>query len=59
LFGLKTLAEDEDGRLPEIFTESNYKKINQSILYTSTMTTPALRFGGLAPATTNGYAPGG
>ncbi|XP_056001188.1 carnitine O-palmitoyltransferase 2, mitochondrial-like [Ostrea edulis] len=58
LFGLKILAEEEDGRLPEMFTDSNYQKINHIILSTSTVSSPAILIGGFAPVTPNGYGVG-
>ncbi|XP_061187817.1 carnitine O-palmitoyltransferase 2, mitochondrial-like [Saccostrea echinata] len=58
LFGLKTLAEEEDGKLPQMFTDPNYQKINHIILSTSTVSSPAILIGGFAPVTQNGYGVG-
>lgn len=59
LFGLKTLAEEEEGgRVPELFTDPNYQKLNHIILSTSTVSSPAILIGGFAPVTPDGFGVG-
>ncbi|XP_038068074.1 carnitine O-palmitoyltransferase 2, mitochondrial-like [Patiria miniata] len=57
LFGLKKIAEMEYS-LPEMFTDPAYANINQIILSTSTLASPAVLIGGFAPVTPNGFGIG-
>lgn len=61
LFALRTFAEMEYGgweKLPAIFKDSNYKRINEIILSTSTLSSPALQAATFAPTSPNGYGIG-
>eukprot|EP00105_Crassostrea_gigas_P016944 XP_011434533.1 PREDICTED: carnitine O-palmitoyltransferase 2, mitochondrial-like [Crassostrea gigas] len=58
LFGLKTLVEEEGGRVPELFTDPAYQKLNHIILSTSTVSSPAILIGGFAPVTPDGFGVG-
>jgi hypothetical protein len=55
---LKNLAEEDDGKLPEIFTDPSYQKINHIILSTSTVRSPSFVISGFGPVTPNGYGVG-
>nr|VZI30119.1 unnamed protein product [Spirometra erinaceieuropaei] len=61
LFVLKHFAEEAAGgtkSLPSIFEDPNYRKINQIILSTSTLSSPALQGATFAPTDSNGYGVG-
>nr|XP_022297829.1 carnitine O-palmitoyltransferase 2, mitochondrial-like [Crassostrea virginica] len=58
LFGLRNLVEEEGGKLPEIFTDPSYQKINHVIVSTSTVSSPAILIGGFAPVTADGFGVG-
>ena len=58
LFALKYLAEDLSIPMPELYTDPGYAKINHIILSTSTLSSPALNFGGFGAVTQDGYGVG-
>ena len=57
LLGLKQIAM-EKGELPALYKDPAYSIINHNILSTSTLTSPALLFGGFAPVVPDGYGIG-
>lgn len=58
LFVLRIMAQQRGKELPEIFRDPAYAKINHNILSTSTLTSPALMFGGFGPVVPDGYGIG-
>ncbi|XP_055539996.1 carnitine O-palmitoyltransferase 2, mitochondrial [Wyeomyia smithii] len=58
LFGLRHTAEINDIPLPCIFDDPSYAAINQNILSTSTLSSPALLAGGFGPVVKDGYGIG-
>jgi carnitine O-palmitoyltransferase 2 len=59
LLGLKQLAlERGDGTLPELYRDPSYTRINHIILSTSTLSNPAIQFGGFAPVVPDGFGVG-
>ncbi|XP_071081825.1 carnitine O-palmitoyltransferase 2, mitochondrial-like [Haliotis cracherodii] len=57
MFAMRTLAESH-GKVPDIFQDPAYKKINYNILSTSTLSDPAVLIGGFAPVVPDGYGIG-
>ncbi|CAG0920829.1 unnamed protein product [Notodromas monacha] len=55
LFALKHFAE---GRLPDLYTDEAYQKLNTIVLSTSTLSAPAVSVGGFAAVTPSGYGIG-
>lgn len=58
LFGLKHIAELNGILLPGLFTDPAYAALNQNILSTSTLSSPALAAGGFGPVVQDGYGIG-
>ena len=58
LFVLRIMAEQRKGELPEIFRDPAYAKINHNILSTSTLSSPAIMYGGFGPVVPDGYGIG-
>jgi len=58
LLGLKQIAEQQAGTLPELYRDPAYSFLNHIILSTSTLADPAIEYGGFAPVVPNGYGLG-
>ncbi|XP_075472465.1 carnitine O-palmitoyltransferase 2, mitochondrial [Ascaphus truei] len=58
LFALRYLAASKGLSLPEIFLDPAYAQINHNVLSTSTLTSPAVHFGGFAPVVSDGFGVG-
>jgi carnitine O-palmitoyltransferase 2 len=58
LFALKYLAEQRSISVPALYYDPAYVTINQNILSTSTLGSPAVELGGFAPVVRNGYGIG-
>jgi len=58
LLGLKQIAEQQGGTLPELFRDPAYMLFNHIILSTSTLPHSAVQKGGFAPVVPNGYGVG-
>ncbi|XP_051867821.1 carnitine O-palmitoyltransferase 2, mitochondrial [Pristis pectinata] len=58
LFALSYLAKSKEMPLPELFQDPSYIQINHNILSTSTLTSPAIHFGGFAPVVPDGFGVG-
>ena len=58
LFALKYLAEQRSISVPALYHDPAYVSINQNILSTSTLGSPAVELGGFAPVVRNGYGIG-
>ncbi|XP_068445866.1 carnitine O-palmitoyltransferase 2, mitochondrial-like [Clinocottus analis] len=56
LFALEYLAESKGEPLPSLYTDPAYVAFNHYILETSTLTSPALNFGGFAPDVPDGFS---
>jgi len=57
LFALRLLAEST-GKVPDIFQDPAYKRINHINLSTSTLSSPALMLGGFGPVVRDGFGVG-
>lgn len=57
LFALRLLAESS-GKIPELFQDPAYKRINHVNLSTSTLSSPALMLGGFGPVVRDGFGVG-
>ena len=57
LFALRLLAEST-GKVPDIFQDLAYKRINHINLSTSTLSSPALMLGGFGPVVRDGFGVG-
>lgn len=57
LFALRKLAEKE-GRLPGIYQDEAYARINHNKLSTSTLASPAVRIGAFGPVVRDGFGLG-
>lgn len=57
LFALRILAEST-GKLPELFQDPAYKRINHINMSTSTLASPALMLGGFGPVVRDGFGVG-
>ncbi|XP_034386773.1 carnitine O-palmitoyltransferase 2, mitochondrial-like [Cyclopterus lumpus] len=55
LFALRYLANSKNEPLHSLYTEPAYAAINHNILFTSTLTSPALSFGGFSPVVPDGF----
>ena len=55
---MKSIAAEQGGDMPEIFTDPAYSAINHNILSTSTLSSPAVLIGGFAPVVPDGYGVG-
>lgn len=55
LFGLRYIANLNGIKLPQLFLDPAYAKMNHNILSTSTLTSPALLAGGFGPVVKDGY----
>nr|XP_018904354.1 PREDICTED: carnitine O-palmitoyltransferase 2, mitochondrial [Bemisia tabaci]XP_018904355.1 PREDICTED: carnitine O-palmitoyltransferase 2, mitochondrial [Bemisia tabaci]XP_018904356.1 PREDICTED: carnitine O-palmitoyltransferase 2, mitochondrial [Bemisia tabaci] len=58
LFALRTIAQNENNRIPAIFQDIAYKRINHNILSTSTLTSPTVMLGGFGPVVKDGFGIG-
>uniref|UniRef100_A0A8C5PGZ5 Carnitine palmitoyltransferase 2 n=1 Tax=Leptobrachium leishanense TaxID=445787 RepID=A0A8C5PGZ5_9ANUR len=58
LFGMRNLAASKGLALPEFYQDPAYTRINHNILSTSTLTSPAVQFGGFAPVVADGFGVG-
>nr|XP_026694536.1 carnitine O-palmitoyltransferase 2, mitochondrial [Ciona intestinalis] len=59
MFGLRHTAEKVIGReIPAIFRDFSYTTMNQIVLSTSTLSSPAVTIGGFAPVIPNGFGVG-
>ncbi|XP_066472548.1 carnitine O-palmitoyltransferase 2, mitochondrial-like [Tiliqua scincoides] len=58
LFALKYLIQCRGGRLPDIYTDPAYEKINHIIISTSTLNSPAIHCGGFGPVVSDGFGLG-
>lgn len=58
LFALRKLAEQSNSPKPAIFEDTAYENINNNILSTSTLSSPAVFAGGFGPVVQNGYGIG-
>ncbi|XP_076636406.1 carnitine palmitoyltransferase 2 [Colletes latitarsis] len=58
LFALKKIWEQSDSPKPAIFQDPAYDNINNNILSTSTLSSPAVIAGGFGPVVNNGYGIG-
>ena len=58
LFALRKIAEQKSGTMPSLFADPHYQLINHIILSTSTLSSPAIEFGGFAPVVPNGFGIG-
>lgn len=58
LFALKYLLQCRGGRLPDIYTDPAYEKINHIILSTSTLNSSAVHCGGFGPVVSDGFGLG-
>ena len=56
MFALRTMAETKGEDLPSVFTCDAYQKLNNIILSTSTLASPALEAGGFGPVNKDCYA---
>lgn len=57
LFGLKKMAE-LDGKIPDLYSDELYNRINHCILSTSTLSAKGLLGGGFGPVVADGYGIG-
>nr|XP_033773163.1 carnitine O-palmitoyltransferase 2, mitochondrial isoform X2 [Geotrypetes seraphini] len=55
LFALRYLATSLGHSIPDLFQDEAYAQINHNILSTSTLTSPAVQFGGFGPVVTDGF----
>jgi len=58
LLGLKQIAEQQGGTIPELYRDPSYSRINHVILSTSTLADPAVQNGAFAPVVPDGYGIG-
>ncbi|XP_076246066.1 carnitine palmitoyltransferase 2 isoform X2 [Calliopsis andreniformis] len=58
LFALKKIWENSNSPKPAIFEDPSYEYINNNILSTSTLSSPAVFAGGFGPVVQNGYGIG-
>ncbi|XP_057324058.1 carnitine O-palmitoyltransferase 2, mitochondrial [Microplitis mediator] len=59
LFALKKIVEDSENiRMPHLFKDPAYQKINHNILSTSTLSSPEVMAGGFGPVVEDGYGIG-
>ncbi|KYO19374.1 spermatogenesis-associated protein 9 [Alligator mississippiensis] len=58
LFSLSYLAMSKGMPLPDFYQDQAYVQLNHNILSTSTLTSPAVQFGGFAPVVPNGFGVG-
>ncbi|XP_029474182.1 carnitine O-palmitoyltransferase 2, mitochondrial [Rhinatrema bivittatum] len=55
LFALRYLAASQALPVPDLFQDEAYRLINHNILSTSTLSSPAVQFGGFAPVVPDGF----
>ncbi|XP_063283912.1 carnitine O-palmitoyltransferase 2, mitochondrial-like isoform X2 [Pelobates fuscus] len=58
LFAMRYLAASKGQSLPELYQDPAYARINHNVLSTSTLTSPAVQFGGFAPVVADGFGVG-
>jgi len=58
LLGLKQIAEQQGGNMPELYRDPAYSYINHVILSTSTLADPTIQNGAFAPVVPDGYGIG-
>lgn len=58
LFGLKRICEESGRQIPAIFEDPSYHTLNQNVLSTSTLSSPAVFAGGFGPVINDGYGIG-
>ncbi|XP_077203762.1 carnitine O-palmitoyltransferase 2, mitochondrial-like isoform X1 [Paroedura picta] len=58
LFALKYLIQVKGGSLPDFYNDPAYKNINHIIISTSTLSTPAVNYGGFGPVVPDGFGVG-
>lgn len=58
LLALRYLAASESSSLPDFFQDPAYSQINNNILSTSTLTSPAVQLGGFGPVVPDGFGVG-
>ena len=58
MLGLKQMAEQQGGTVPELYLDPAYSFINHIILSTSTLADPAVQYGGFAPVVPDGFGVG-
>lgn len=58
LLALRYLAATESSSLPDFFQDPAYSQINNNILSTSTLTSPAVQLGGFGPVVPDGFGVG-
>ncbi|KAM4022060.1 carnitine O-palmitoyltransferase 2, mitochondrial [Anomaloglossus baeobatrachus] len=58
LFALRYLAAGQGMNVPDLFQDPAYARINHNVLSTSTLTSPAVQFGGFAPVVPDGFGVG-
>ena len=57
LFGLRHVAQ-ATGKVPKLYEDPSYAQLNHIILSTSTLSSPAVLFGGFAPVVPDGFGVG-
>ena len=57
LFGLRHIAESS-GKVPKIYQDPSYTRLNHIILSTSTLSSPSVLLGGFAPVVPDGLGIG-
>jgi len=55
LFAMKNIAEKNNMEIPKLFLDPSYKKINHNLLSTSTLSSPAVKFGAFGPVVKDGF----
>lgn len=58
LFALKLLAQENQLKTPDLFTDRAYSNINYNILSTSSLTSDYVWLGGFGPVVKDGYGIG-
>lgn len=55
LFALRLLAKENNLKMPDLFTDPAYGRINHNILSSSSLTSEYVWLGGFGPVVKNGY----
>lgn len=58
LFALRLLAKNNNMKIPDIFTDPAYERINHNILSTSSLTSDYVWLGGFGPTVKDGFGIG-
>ncbi|XP_068240394.1 carnitine O-palmitoyltransferase 2, mitochondrial isoform X4 [Palaemon carinicauda] len=58
LFAMRKLAEAKGMKMPDLYTDPAYSKINHIIISTSTLPSTDINFGGFAPVVRDGFGVG-